>query len=195
MSAAAMPCPAGAQALGGRLMLPLIDLSRIGGNGACAQAEAIEDWIAAARPGDECVYAIGHLPVWARGPKAMRAMAERGLVHPYMDRAPQPKHYVARRLSARWTGAPRPMRIARRAACLAGMIAPLLELLTEAAETGAACPTNATLATALGISQRQAAYLMVCLVRAASIRVDLLGAAPWRIVTIVGRGISTGGRA
>ncbi|MHA3791478.1 hypothetical protein [Sphingomonas sp. YL-JM2C] len=179
----------------GRLMLPLIDLTRIGGNGACAQAEAIEAWAAQAEAGAECVYAIGHLPVWAKGPTAMRLLAERGLVHPYQDRAWTPKHYVARRLGRPWAGAVRPIQIVRRVACLTGLLGPLLELLTEAAEEGAPCPTNAALAAALGIEPRQAAYLMVCLVRAGSIAVALRAGPPFRIVTIVQRGISTGGRA
>lgn len=197
MSALAIPQAVGepAATAGGRLMLPLIDLSRIGGNGACAQTEAIEDWIASVGPGAECVYAVGHLPVWANGPKLVRTLAERGLVHPYQDRATDPKHYVARRLARPWNGPVRRLRIVRRAACLSGLLGPLLELLTEAAEQGGACPTNAALAVELGIAQRQAAYLMVCLVRAGSIRVELLKAAPFRIVTIIQRGISTGGRA
>ncbi|MES2494611.1 MAG: hypothetical protein V4618_00725 [Pseudomonadota bacterium] len=178
-----------------RVMLPLIDLTRIGGNGACAQAAAIDGWTAEAAPGAECVYAIGHLPVWSKGPGAMRVLAERGYVHLFHDRAPQPKHYVARRTARPWAGPVRPVRVARQVACLSGHLAPAMEMLAEAAEMDLACPSNAELAEALGVTARQAAYLVGCLVRAGSIQVELVVGPPFRIVTIVQSGISTGGRA
>lgn len=176
-----------------RALLPLVGVTRIGGDGAAAQVATIEGWAAGAIAGAECVYAIGHLPVWAKGPRLMRDLADRGFVHLFHDRKPEPKHYVARRTGRPWMGAPRPIRIARGVTCLTPMLGPLMALLTEAAEARSPCPGNAELAAELQVTKRQAAYLMCCLARAHSIETRLMSEPPFRIVTIVKTGKSTGG--
>lgn len=175
-----------------REMLPLVDLTRIGGDGAAAQVGTIEAWVAGRSAGAECVYAIGHLPVWAKGPKLVRDLAERGFVHLFHDRKPNPKHYIARRTGRPWNGAITPLRIAREVSCLSPVLAPMMDRLIELAEAGAPCPSNAQWADELGVTKRQAAYLFCCLGRANAISVRLVTEPPFRVVTVIKSGKSTG---
>lgn len=175
------------------VLLALTETSRIGGDSLSAARDDVDDWAAAAKAGESCLYAIGHLPGWARGAKHMRLLCEQGFVELRQYRLRElMTQYVAVRTARPWLGAVRPIRIAREISAIARLIPALLERLDALAEAGAPCPTNSEIAEELGITVRQAAYLFCCLEEAGAIRRELLKAAPYRVIIIVKTGRSTG---
>jgi hypothetical protein len=151
-----------------------------GVEGATMTVAAVEAWASTAQPGDELVYAIGHLPAWSKGPGRVRELDADGYVFAFHDRSHTPKHYVARRLGKTWPKAKaqpkakevspavapapapqaapvafasRPPRVARPVPDCRPYLAPLLRELTKLAAKGKPCPTDRELAKRIGLGE------------------------------------------
>lgn len=166
----------------------------IGGTGPAMTHDAVIAWARDASPRASIVYALGHLPCWAKGPKAMRMLADRRLVDLHCDRSHDPKRYVAVRTSKAWPreGLDRPsiMRVPRDSG---PEMARLLEILREDAAEGLPCRSNAELAMLADLRSRdRVKYLLGELERAGAITRRDVRQLPGRIVTISATGASTG---
>lgn len=174
-------------------LLALTEVSRTGGDSLSAARDAVEDWAAGAGAGESCLYAIGHLPGWSKGGAHMRLLCEQGFVQLRQHRLRElMTQYVAVRTARPWVGAVRPVRVSREVSRIAMLLPVLLDRLADLAEAGEPCPTNGEWADGFGIAVRQAAYLFCCLDEAGAIRREPLKQWPWRVVTIVKTGRSTG---
>jgi hypothetical protein len=163
-----------------------------GGAGAVMLADAAVAWAKAAKPGDELVYAIGHLPAWSQTPKRLRELDDLGLVFCFQDGSKTPKHYVVRRLSKAWV-APKPApRIAREIADAGDEKARLLKVLKRAARAGRPCPYNRDLAIEADLSDGdRASYLLKLLVKDGVIVNEPSEWMPGRQITICATGRQT----
>jgi hypothetical protein len=165
-----------------------------GGTGACMLPEAVEAWAKAAATGDELIYAEGHLPPWAKAPRLLRDFHGDGLVGLTIDHKATPKLYIAQRTAEPWPVAQKQRRrVGRQIPNKDPQLAELLELLEEWAAKGEPCRTNSAIARLLGIADRvRVSYLFRCLVGEGLIRNRPIVVPPYRIITIVKSGQSTG---
>lgn len=177
-----------------RVIGPLEGQSHLGGDGMAMLADAVTAWVKAAAPGQQIVYATGHLPAWSKGPGRMRDLACEGYVHLVCDRKPDPKQYVAQRTSMAWREEAAPQRrIARAVASYEAEVARLYDVLRELAAEGAPCPSNAELAREIGLeTAQQGAYALSCLVKADKVINRPVEGPPYRVITIVSGGRRTG---
>jgi hypothetical protein len=158
-----------------------------------APSELIE-WARGAAPGDELVYAEGVISV--RGSVAgvrAGALQAAGLVHLFQTGRPGCRNYHARRTSKPFAEARRLAPLARAAERRAEQeTAGVLGVLKRAAQRGETCPSNGTIARIAGLSDKGvASYRIRCLQSAGLIHVDMLPAAPFRVVTILATGAAT----
>ena len=158
-----------------------------------ASIETIQEWMEAARAGDEIHYCSDFIPRRAAGPRHVRALYDRGLVEIYGRRIDGVWHYIARRTRARdfvWIDELSTIAPATAAQLDAER---LLEALRLAADRGQPCPANALLGRALGLgSGDRVSYLFKLLRRQGAIQVEPIAEEPKRRVTIVATGQSTG---
>lgn len=149
----------------------------------------VKAWLASAPAGAELVYASGvHLPIWAKGPALMRDMAALGIVELFHQRPSRgQKHYIARMTGREVRDFGQPMARTR-----SDEESRLLDLLTECADNGHLCPSNAALATELDLTDGlRASYLLGCLEKRGLITREATDWVPGRIVTIVATGKAT----
>lgn len=167
---------------------------RIGGDAAVMLPEAVTAWVRGAAFKEAKVYAVGHLPIWSKGPGAMRELCARGYVDLTCDRTKSPKQYIAQRTSKPWSDlVAAPKRIARPVACYDRHLAELMEMLVEWAEAEAPVPSNAEIAEQLGLDRGdQVSYLFGVLDKAGQIKRRAIEGPPYRIITVVKTGRSTG---
>jgi hypothetical protein len=184
------------------MALPLADLHgfhRIGGDCAVMLPEAVVAWVRDAAAGDRRPYAFGHLPAWSKGPQMMRTLCARGFVHLTCKSAAAPKIYYAERTDKPWCDAePAPRRVARVVSCYDTHLVELLALVGEWAAAAEPMPSNAQIAKLLGLRKGvQVAYLLGLLERGGQISRRPIEGWPFRVVTVVKAGVSTGtgGRA
>lgn len=167
---------------------------RIGGDAAVMLPEAVTAWVRGAAAGAQKVYAVGHLPTWSKGPGAMRELCAKGFVNLTCKRDTAPKQYIAQRTSKPWTElVSAPKRVARPVPCYDRHLAELMDLVREWAEAEAPVPPNAEIAKLLGLDRGvQVAYLFGVLDKAGQIRRRAIDGPPYRIITVVKTGRSTG---
>lgn len=159
--------------------------ARIGATGAVMLPDAVIAWVKAAPEGRELAYAQGSLPGWSKTPALVRELDRRGIVFAFYDG--KGGDYVIRRLSAPYSPARAPARIAREIAPSADDKARLLKVLRAEAKAGQPCSTNKTLAIKAGLKDAaRASYLLKLLVKDKAITNEASEWAPGRRITIVG---------
>lgn len=164
--------------------------ARIGGTGAVMTRDAVLAWVETAPTGRELAYAEGSLPGWSKTPATVRDLDDRGIVFAFYDG--KKGQYVIRRLSAPYTPARQPMRIAREIAPSADDKARLLKVLRAEAKAGQPCSSNKVLAIKAGLKDAdRASYLLKLLVKDGAIRNDATEWKPGRRITIVATGDRT----
>lgn len=160
--------------------------------------EQVRSWAERARPGEDIVYAEGARPGDTIG-AVVRGLKDMGLVTMTSKRVDGRLRFIAQRLpdpapSARLRRGPEQRgRFAKREIKGRRTAERLIyKLLVDAAKRGAPCPTNAELATRVGLSGAVAAsYRMRRLVAAGDISIDEPSPLERRVVTILASGKQT----
>jgi hypothetical protein len=159
--------------------------------------DQFDNWVKAARPGDDVVYATGARPAEGIG-AYVRSLHEKGLVTMTAKRGDDGFRFIAQRLSD-----PRPSQVRARKPVNRGRFAlaandgkmttrAVLRLLAQAASKGLPCPTNAELAKRIGLKDAVAAsYRVRRLVQSGAIVVEEPSPSERRVVTIVATGAQT----
>lgn len=154
--------------------------------------DAIERWMAGAKPGDELVYARGAQLIQSAGVRALQRHHDHGRVTFKQKRnGPFDTSYIAERLAE----ARRPAPAARLDRPVFGEdndeLALLMAHLRRLATSGQPCPTNRELGAAIDVkSPDRVAYLLRKLISARRIKVEAVSRER-RVVTICATGKTT----
>lgn len=153
---------------------------------------AVEEWLETARQGDRLIYAHGPTPVRGAAWQKMGLLQRSGDVILHNPRSGDGFDFIAIRNRVR-TVTERPCEKPREAE-LSSLMHETLVILAAAARRGERCPSDQDLGLALGITTDQAKWQLRKLAAGGFIRTSVVpapGDPRWRVVEIVGDGIST----
>jgi len=153
---------------------------------------AVEQWLETAKQGDRLIYAHGPTPVRGAAWQKMGLLQRSGDVILHNPRNGTGFDYIAIRNRVRVV-MDHPTNVPPRGT-LTDMMAETLVILSAAARQGQRCPTDVQLGLALNVTPNQAKWQLRKLAAAGFIRTSVVpapGDPRWRIVEIIGEGIST----
>jgi hypothetical protein len=154
---------------------------------------AVEQWLETAKQGDRLIYAHGPTPVRGAAWQKMGLLQRSGDVILHNPRRGTGFDYIAIRNRVR-TVAERPRTHSAVGRELSSLMHEVLVILSAAARRGERCPSDHDLGLAMGITVDQAKWQLRKLAAAGFIRTSVVpapGDPRWRIVEIIGEGIST----